>query len=68
MKALHDKVPHLTPKPIAYGMHASNSNIQFFISGFVEMTDKVSNHSFMVASADLHSKWLRQMANMDFQS
>jgi protein-ribulosamine 3-kinase len=58
MKTLHDIVPHLTPKPIACGTYAANSNIHFFVSEFVEMTDDVPDPSFMASLADLHRRGL----------
>ena len=56
MKTLYDVVPDLLPKPIGYGTYAANSNIHFFVSEFVEMTDDVPDTSFMASLADLHSK------------
>lgn len=59
MTKLHDIVPYLTPTPIAWGNYATNPNIHFFLSEFVEMTDDIPEaSSFMAAIADLHTKGL----------
>jgi protein-ribulosamine 3-kinase len=58
MNTLHDVVPNITPKPIAWGTYAASSNIHFFLSEFIPMTDYVPNFSFMESLADLHSKGL----------
>jgi len=58
MKTLYDIVPDLLPKPLAYGTYAANTNIHFFVSEFVEMTDDVPDPSFMASLADLHAKTL----------
>lgn len=56
MKTLYDMVPHLVPKPIAYGTYAASPNIHFFVSEFIEMTDDVPDPSFMASLADLHAR------------
>jgi protein-ribulosamine 3-kinase len=56
MRTVYAIVPYLTPNPIAWGTYASDPDIHFFVSEFVEMTDDVPDASFMASLADLHKK------------
>ena len=59
MKTLHDTIPHLTPIPFAWGTYAADSNVHFFLCGFVDMTDDLPDVQALAASlADLHMKGL----------
>jgi hypothetical protein len=59
MSTLYEIVPYLIPTPIASGHYEKKSDIHFFVSEFVEMTDDVPEpSSFMAALADLHMKGL----------
>ncbi|KAL8717053.1 MAG: hypothetical protein Q9225_005672 [Loekoesia sp. 1 TL-2023] len=59
MKALHDALPELTPKPIAWGTFAHDENVHFFLCEFVVMTDDLPDvEASMKMLADLHSKSL----------
>ena len=56
MSSLHDAVPYLTPLPVAYGTYATDSNVHFFLCGFVEMADELPDVQGLAASlADLHA-------------
>ena len=59
MTALHDTLPYLTPLPVAWGSYAADSNVHFFLCGFVEMTDELPDVQGLGASlAELHKKGL----------
>ncbi|KAG8525539.1 uncharacterized protein KY384_009183 [Bacidia gigantensis] len=59
MKALHDTLPTLTPRPIAWGTYAADANVHFFLCGFVDMTDDLPDVQMMGASlAELHKRGL----------
>lgn len=59
MKTLHDTLPHLTPVPYAWGTYAADSNIHFFLCGFVEMDDDLPDVTALSSSlAQLHKKGL----------
>lgn len=59
MKALHDALPELTPKPIAWGTFAQDENVHFFLCEFVDMTDDLPDvEASMKMLAELHSKAL----------
>ncbi|KAH0536795.1 hypothetical protein FGG08_006363 [Glutinoglossum americanum] len=57
MSALHDTMPDLAPKPIAWGTYASNPNVHFFLCSFHDMTDEVPDiEVFPAKIAELHMK------------
>ena len=57
MSALHNTMPDLAPKPIAWGTYASNPNIHFFLCSFHDMTDDVPDvEVFPAKIAELHMK------------
>lgn len=57
MKALYNAVPDLTPVPIAWGTYASDPNIHFFLTSFVDMTDDIPDlHTLPAKVAELHEK------------
>ncbi|KAH0563490.1 hypothetical protein GP486_001941 [Trichoglossum hirsutum] len=57
MSALHNTMPDLAPKPIAWGTYASNPNIHFFLCSFHDMTDEVPDvEVFPAKIAELHMK------------
>ena len=59
MTQLHEALEYLTPKPIATVTYASNSNIHFFMCGFVEMTDDLPDpDKLMGGLAELHRNGL----------
>lgn len=59
MKTLHDTIPNLTPKPIAWGTYASSPDIHFFLCEFVEMGETLPDvHDLMEGLAGLHKKGL----------
>ena len=67
MKTLHDTLPHLTPIPFAWGTYAADSNVHFFLSGFVDMTDDLPDVQALTASlADLHTKGLSPNSKYGF--
>lgn len=56
MRALHKVVPDFVPEPIGYGSYASNPNIHFFISAFVNMEEGVPEiQAFVEKLAELHN-------------
>ena len=57
MTSLHDTLPYLTPLPVAWGTYAADSNVHFFLCGFVEMADELPDVQALAASlAELHLK------------
>src|SRR5213592_14633 len=57
MSALHDTMPDLAPKPIAWGTYTSNPNVHFFLCSFHDMTDEVPDvEVFPAKIAELHMK------------
>ena len=57
METLHATVPYLTPKPYGWGTFATDSNIHFFLCGFVKMDDDLPDSEILAAGlADLHTK------------
>lgn len=55
MTMLHKAMPNLTPIPYAWGTYAADSNISFFLCGFVDMTDDLPDVRKLAASlAELH--------------
>jgi len=56
MTALHQIVPHSTPRPIAHGTYASNPSIHFFLCDFIDMIDELPDiRTFTYKIAQLHS-------------
>lgn len=59
MKSLHDTLPTLTPLPVGWGTYAADSNVHFFLCGFVDMMDDLPDVGLLAASlADLHKRGL----------
>ena len=59
MKSLYDTLPSLTPVPVAWGTYAADSNVHFFLCGFVEMEDDLPDVELLMESlAELHHKGL----------
>ncbi len=59
MKALHDTLSTLTPLPVAWGTYAADTNVHFFLCGFVDMIDDLPEVQQLAASlAELHKKGL----------
>ena len=57
MKTLYDAFPRLIPRPYAWGTYAADSNVHFFLCGFVEMNDDLPDVDAMSSSlAELHRK------------
>ena len=57
MKAIHDIVPYLVPKPVAWGTLSQDQNLHFVISDFAESDAQFVNNSRLAAAvADLHRK------------
>jgi protein-ribulosamine 3-kinase len=57
MTALHDTLPDNTPRPLAWGTYAIDSDIHFFLSEFVEMTSNPPDVDELAKSlAGLHQK------------
>ena len=59
MTTLHETLPYLTPLPVAWGTYAADTDVHFFLCGFVEMTDDLPDVQSLAASlAELHKKGL----------
>lgn len=57
MTTLHDTLPSFTPLPIAWGTYDADTNVHFFLCGFVHMTDDLPDVDDLAASlAELHKK------------
>lgn len=57
LSSIHDLVPDLTPKPIAWGTYNSNPNAHFLLCPFVDVNDEIPDiQKFTAKIAELHKK------------
>ena len=65
--ALHKAIPDSSPAPIAWGTYASNPDIHFFLSYFVDMIDEVPDiQALMTRVAELHTKGISPTGKYGF--
>ncbi|KKY27863.1 hypothetical protein UCRPC4_g00843 [Phaeomoniella chlamydospora] len=67
MKAIHAVMPEFVPEPVAVGTYASNSDVHFYLMGFLDMTDETPGPEALPKKvAEMHEKCTSPNGNYGF--